>query len=237
MMGRIMQGSAETVAESLLYEAAGTIAELAVADAFLKSRTPFLNQEIVMRSCLSKTKVSPAKGPDDHQRSRINEREACRRTFCEMSMVMISITEAAGLLNSSIFWLLMSANPNEPGSPPVPVRQTLINLAIMLFGELIVTDGAIAYVSHTFRDRYVLNLAASWEQIRSKQQRLLWVLVALTSMVATFVLIDFPQYLCFTSPIEDESTWALTSCPEIPRNISDVGRVSMQYQEHWEKYN
>ena len=57
------------------------------------------------------------------------------------------------------------------------------------------------------------------------------------SMVAMFVLIDFPQFLCFTSTLDDEETWALTSCPDPPRKVTEMTRVSLQYQELWSQYN
>ena len=38
LLGRVMQGSAETIFESVIYEVAGTIAELFLADSFLKSK-------------------------------------------------------------------------------------------------------------------------------------------------------------------------------------------------------
>ena len=87
-------------------------------------------------------------------------------------MFMLTITEASGLLSSSIFWLLMSANPNEPGSPSIPARQTITNLFIMLFGEFVITDGAIAYASHKFRGRYIVDLAVEWEETRAKRKGL-----------------------------------------------------------------
>ena len=77
-------------------------------------------------------------------------------------MTMLTITEAASLLISSSFWPVMNANPQEPGSPSIPVSQTLKSLAIMLVGELVVTDGVVAYISNKSKKRYVVNLAVGW---------------------------------------------------------------------------
>ena len=46
LLGRVMQGSAETVFQSVLYEIAGTVSELWLADAFLRSKTPVAAMEI-----------------------------------------------------------------------------------------------------------------------------------------------------------------------------------------------
>ena len=43
LLARLMQGSAETVRASIIYEVAGTLAELSLADALLKGRTPIDN--------------------------------------------------------------------------------------------------------------------------------------------------------------------------------------------------
>ena len=53
-LGRIMQGSAENVGQSLLFELAGTVAELLLADSFLKSRTPIADTVSMVRGLLSR---------------------------------------------------------------------------------------------------------------------------------------------------------------------------------------
>jgi len=44
--------------------------------------------------------------------------------------------------------------------------------------------------------------------------------------------------MCYTSPTNDESNFALTSCPK-PVNITEMTltRVSSQYQDEWELYS
>ena len=44
LLGRVMQGSAEALGKSILYEVAGTIAELLIAYQLLRSRTPVFHQ-------------------------------------------------------------------------------------------------------------------------------------------------------------------------------------------------
>ena len=272
LLGRIMQGSAETMSQSIFYEVAGTLAELAIADAFLKSRTPLDETMCILKSILgknSKKKVVPAltrgslKGVDSWQRrwgfatrnghvtsmsmpiflcvrSSTNPFLAPRfahHSFCETAMIMITIGEAAGLLASSFFWLLMGANPSEPGSPKIPITQTLKTLAIMLIGELVVTDGIIAYVSNKFQKRFIVDLAAAWHDLRTNRKRLIWAFVAVISLTTLPVVVNLPTNMCYTSPAADEANWALTSCPDAPKNVTEMTRVSPRYQAEWEKYN
>mmetsp|Transcript_1292 Transcript_1292/g.2880 ORF Transcript_1292/g.2880 Transcript_1292/m.2880 type:complete len:257 (-) Transcript_1292:41-811(-) len=234
VLGRIMQGSAETVLESLIYEVAGTVAELALADAFLKSRTPIGDAVNTLKSVLGgkkSNKVSPAK-----TRGSLKGADSLLRSFCETAMIMITLSEAAGLLVSSAFWLVMDANPSEPGSPKIPTVQILRTLAIMLIGELVITDGIIAYVSNKSKKRYVVDLAAAWHDLVTNRKKLLLAFVAIISMASITILIGLPINMCYTSLADDEANFALTSCPDVPRNITEMSRVSLGYQEEWEKY-
>ena len=251
LLGRIMQGSAETVEESLLFEVAGTLAELAIADALLKSRTPIGDVLQTLNSVFSVRKQQSGRvTPDDASsngdatqvQKRITRRSlrgqaSLQRSFCETCMFMLTISEATSLLVSSLFWLLMDANPNVPGSPKIPVSQTLKTLVIMLIGELFVTDGIVAYVSNKFEDRYVVDLASAWKDLRTNRKHLLWLLTLLVSLLGYLVIFVIPRNLCYTSNLHDEANWALTSCPDFPKNITEMARVSAEYQLEWEKYN
>ena len=234
-LGRIMQGSAETVLHSIIYEIAGTLAELTLADVFLKGRTPIDDTVHNLKSILGvkkSNKVTPVL-----TRGSLTGVDSWRRSFCETAMIMLTISEASGLLVSSAFWLLMEANPSEPGSSKIPVAQTLKTLAIMLVGELVVTDGIIAYVSNKFKKRYIVDLAVAWHDLVTNRKKLIWAFVAIISMASFTILISLPLNMCFTSLADDESNFALTSCPDVPKNITEMSRVSLGYQEEWEKYN
>ena len=234
-VGRIMQGSAEAVLESLIYEVAGTVAELTLADAFLKSRTPIADTVHTLKSVLGikkSNKVAPVV-----TNGSLKGTDSLLRSFCETTMIMITISEAAGLLASTAFWLILDANPSEPGSPKIPVAQTLTTLAIMLVGEIAVTDGIIAYMSNKFKERYIVDLAVAWHDLVTNRKKLIWAFVAMVSMVSIIVILHLPLNMCFTSLADDEANFALTSCPAVPKNITEMSRVSLGYQEEWEKYN
>mmetsp|Transcript_30093 Transcript_30093/g.59771 ORF Transcript_30093/g.59771 Transcript_30093/m.59771 type:complete len:477 (+) Transcript_30093:633-2063(+) len=237
VLGRIMQGSAETVGESILYEIAGTLSELWMADQLLRSRTPIFHYTTMLRYYINaafakKTKVVPASSGRP-----LTGMESLRKSLCETAMIMITISEAAGLLASSAFWLVMDANPSEPGSPKIPVAQTLKTFAIMLIGELVVTDGIVAYVSNKFKKRYIVDLAAAWHDHVTNRKKLLLAFVAIISMASISTIISLPINMCYTSLADDEANFALTSCPDVPKNITEMSRVSLGYQEVWDKYN
>ena len=242
LLGRVMQGSAETIVQSVIYEVAGTIAELFLADSFLKSRTPIADSMRTVklffkRGNPSLEKVTPANNPPIMKRrltrSLLTGLEKWERVFCETCMLMLTITEATGLLTSSFFWLLMKANPNEAGSPAIPDAQTMTSLGIMLFGEIIVTDGAIAYASNKFQGRYVVNLASAWTELTEDGANIIWFLVALVSLMSAFVILNLPTNMCFTSLVLDEENWTLTACPGVPMDIGEMTRVSASYQPAW----
>lgn len=69
-----------------------------------------------------------------------------RRKYCSSVMIMIGISEAASIVTSSSFWLITNINPGAPpGSSRLPQSQIVINLFIMLFGEVVLTDFLVAW--------------------------------------------------------------------------------------------
>ncbi|GMH72124.1 hypothetical protein TrRE_jg12783 [Triparma retinervis] len=238
---RIMQGSATTVTDSIMYEVAGTIAELFIADSLLKSRTPVQDMWMSFTSIVLRRGGESKVAPEQQvvpmpSRNSLRGTEYNLRRFCETCMIVLTISEAAALIVSSTFWLVMNANPGEPGSEGIPIEQTLLNFGVMLFGELVLTDGIVAYASHKFKNRYCVNLAVAW---RACAERRKYLLVGAMVMYWCFSLVtvqNIPTHMCYTSPANDESNFALTSCPK-PVNITEMTRVSAQYQDEWELYN
>ena len=156
------------------------------------------------------------------------DRQKWKIQFCETTMHLLLLSEALALLVSSYFWLLMKSNPAEPGSPAIPVSQTLTNMGIMIFGELVVTDGIIGYASHKF-ERYHVDLPLSWNDFKTSRCRRLLYFMIIMSMYASCVVLNLPINMCYTSPADDELNWALTSCPAFPKNITEMSRVREVY--------
>jgi len=106
----------------------------------------------------------------------------------------------------------------------------------MLLGELIITDCLIAYMSHKF-ERYCLDLAVAWKETQIQRSSLLWALVGIFSCLGYTTIQTFPMAFCWTSPANDELDFVLTSCPPLPSDITEMTRVSQEYQEEWERHN
>ena len=83
----------------------------------------------------------------------------------------------------------------------------------------------------------VVDLASAWKDLRTNRKHLLWLLTLLVSLLGYLVIFVIPRNLCYTSNLHDEANWALTSCPDFPKNITEMARVSAEYQLEWEKYN
>ncbi|GMH64082.1 hypothetical protein TrST_g1142 [Triparma strigata] len=229
---RLMQGSAGSVSESLIFEVAGTVSELVTADSLLQGITPW---DATIGPCLNllntytcmRRKVQPS-GVEMARQTTAEDRRKWKIQFCETTMHLLMLSEALSLLASSYFWLLMKSNPAAPGSAAIPVSQTLTNMGIMIFGELVVTDGIIGYASHKFQ-RYPVDLPLSWSDFKTSRRHRLKYFTVIMSMYASTVVITMPTNMCYTSPAEDELNWALTSCPAFPKNITEMSRVGEVY--------
>ena len=129
----------------------------------------------------------------------------------------------------------MDANPSEPGSPKIPVTQTLSMLVIMLIGDFIVADGIITYMSNKFQKRFVVDLAAAWHDLCTNRKGLIWAFVAIISLMIVPLVMNLSMNMCYTSPADDEANWALTSCTDVPLNITHMTRVSVGYRDESNK--
>ena len=256
IFGRIMQGSASTLSESLLYEVSGTISELFVCDSLLKGQTPLEGNVVMARQLSGRLSqrisfkkadaVAPAPAPQedlettrDLKNEEAPEKEAAeakeskddeekkktRSRYCIFVLIVIAISEAAGIFTSTIFWCSMNANPQgAPGSPAVPLTQTLVNLAVMLFGELFFTDSIVAYVARK-SSRYCNDPAAEWHELRKDGRHISGVAatIAFSLMICIIVI---PNNMCYTSWLgEGEDEWVLTTCPKAPGNETEMIRA------------
>jgi hypothetical protein len=241
---RIMQGSATSLSQSLMFEFSGTISELLVADALLRGATPIRDNVEMMKSVtlnlFSKFNVAPSpQADDDSGAANAADDEATneqRRKFCSSALVILSIAEGTNMVSSTLYWMLNNSNPGAAGSNSIPLSQTMTNLAVMLFGELVVTDGIVAYLAHNF-ERYKNDPAEDWAEMKKKKKLLAGcaVCIACASAVsASSITTSF----CYTSWAgEGVEDWVITSCPAFPKNITEMSRVGETFQEEWEKFN
>lgn len=63
--------------------------------------------------------------------------EAKRTHFCANAMILLTITESAAILCSSVYWLVETINPSGVGITvgKLPSNVVLLNLLIMVVGE------------------------------------------------------------------------------------------------------
>jgi len=136
----------------------------------------------------------------------------------------MSFTEGSAIWVSTLYYLVMNVSPGAPGSRAITVQQSIINLAIMLFGELIVTDSLVAYFARNF-SRYVNDPAREWAGFR-KRRRLVFGINATISLVSIFVVAAQPAFMCYTIWVgEEDADWVITTCPSPPKNITELVRA------------
>jgi len=137
---------------------------------------------------------------EDEKRS---EGEEFRQHFCASALVITSSAEGTGILVSCAFWILVNASPGEPGTKMIPLRQSLLNIEIMLVGDLIVTDGTIAYMGWP-SNMYNNDPAKEWSVY--KKRKVLVVGVALiVSTGSAAAVATYASQFCYTSLMSAKS--------------------------------
>ncbi|GMI18760.1 hypothetical protein TrLO_g14382 [Triparma laevis f. longispina] len=268
-LARLMQSSATTVGESLLFELAGTIAEFVAAHTLLKGKTPVQTKienaskvrkrvKSGMKEKMGTFSKGGSKGKievgddvesndegyenenENENRNKAVEEEAnllYRRKYCSSVMIMIGISEAASIVTSSSFWLITNINPGAPpGSSRLPQSQIVINLFIMLFGEVVLTDFLVAWASVKFT--YKVDILKEWQNMKKAGTVFIAAFVCVLSMQPLFVLINITSVLCYTSLTDDLDAWTVTKCSKDPI-ATDVlrGGVGEEHLEVWEAGN
>jgi hypothetical protein len=99
----------------------------------------------------------------------------------------------------------------------------------MIFGELVLSDSVVAYISHKFSTRYIVSLAHEWEEFRATQGRAKLGMIFIGSIISSTVILTIPPRLCLTSSVQNEDDWTLTQCPdmtwEIRGNTTNLLRI------------
>ncbi|GMI55487.1 hypothetical protein TeGR_g625, partial [Tetraparma gracilis] len=220
-MARLMQGSATTFTESVILELTGTLCELATADTLLKGDTP-VSSTVDMTMSIKRSLTTMSIGRAEE-----------RRDFCGSALIQLSICECSSIFVSTSMFLFLGINPGAPGSRTIPVGQTLVNLFVMLFGELILTDAIIAYTARHWK-RYQNDPIKEWDALK-KHKGLLRGFIATTACVGAASLLAFPNNFCYTSwrgegePTGEDREWVLTQCPVPPENATDLILVGDYY--------
>jgi hypothetical protein len=164
----------------------------------------------------------------DHETATDKKRHQ-RMIFCATVMIINTITEASGLVVGSLFWICCNAKPSTPGGGGIELSQAMINLVIMLFGELVLSDSVVAYVSYKLSSRYVISIAHEWEDFWEKRRQAIIGLVAILSFLSCGLILKISDRFCLTSIMPHEEDWTLTQCidltDELRGNIRNLVRV------------
>jgi hypothetical protein len=302
-MARMMQGSASTPWQAVLFEATGTCCELMTADTLLRGETPVTDTKQMSQKAVkaARRRFSSDHGSIDHVSeereeglegagiSRNNSSNnslaaSCddavdsdavdgidaawsgtvdvhsnssvvpsdnmhpafaptsnsadlRREFCSSALIMLSIAECANIFVASSYYIFVPSNPGAPGSPKIQISQSLLNLLIMLVGELVITDGLIAYLARHF-NRYCNDPADEWGNFKENRSILVGIILVIATVNSSTIL-QFAGNFCSTSWLEvgdDDRDFVLTSCPAAPRNVTEMLRVGETFVELLEKH-
>ena len=218
LVGRCMQSSAENVMQATAFELFATGAEVLTLDGMLKGLTPI--QEI--RTTLTCSK------PDD---AATGELTGDRVVFCSDAIIMLTVSEAAALVICSAEVLLGRVNLGSvPGAPRKAASLIWSNFAIMLFGELVITDGIVEWLARTFKGRYVIDPSKEWQRMKTRSHGFLVVVVLCLSIYSCqLVLVLFRSQGCFTAYRGQEDEWSVTSCPPVPTNVTQMLAVGENF--------
>ena len=143
--------TASSIAESLVFELCGTLAEVWTADVLLQGTTTgrYCLALCGLASSNANNKVHSEEGlgrNDSRMRTTLSQtfnqestadKKAHQTTiFCATAMIINTITEASGLIVGSLFWICCNANPSAAGGGGIHLSQAMVNFVIMLFGEV-----------------------------------------------------------------------------------------------------
>ena len=143
------------------------------------------------------------------------------------SILMLGIVEASSIFITTAYSKINRVNFGPAGGPIVPDSLLFFNLAIMIFGEVILTDGLVAYLSSIWTNRYIIDVSAEWEKRDVFAMRCFCIWVAFSSY---FCIAGVKTPLCFTSYVGEENLLdpILTQCPLLPE-LSDMLSVGAEY--------
>jgi len=223
LLGRLMQSTASSVQQAIVYEMVATLVEIKTLDGLLKGMTPLHG----IRSIL--TTFSCRKNPGE------TKREENRIQFCSDAIIFLSVSEAAALVicTGEVFFGRVNLGA-MPGAPRKASSLSWANFLVMLIGELVVTDGTVGWLARRFKERYLIDPSLEWQRMKLRSQGFLAVsVICISGWSCVFIPAYFRTEGCYTAMVGAEEEWSLTSCPPIPTNISQMLRVDELYEEEW----
>jgi len=155
--------------------------------------------------------------------------------FCSDAIILLKVGEAAALCICTAEVLLGRISLGAaPGSPRNSSYLVWMNFAVMIFGELVVTDGIVEWLARTFRKRYVIAPSLEWSRMKSRAEGFLVVAVFTLSVSSCATMpLYFRNQGCITAFMGEEEEWSVTSCPAVPTKITQMLKVGESWQDEW----
>ncbi|GMI53906.1 hypothetical protein ScalyP_jg6504 [Parmales sp. scaly parma] len=147
---RFMAGSATSVAEAVVFEICGLIAEVVVINQYLRGFTPWMKLKMNYRSATKlffskKTSVAPDTDLSDDNCD--SETEGLRLEFCAYVVLYQTLCEGICIFAVVAYVLIIPVSFGPAGSARIERSVVLTNAAIMVVGELFVSDLVILLAS------------------------------------------------------------------------------------------
>ena len=93
-----------------------------------------------------------------------------------------------------------------------------------------VTDGLIGWMARTFSSRYVIDPTMEWQRMKTRGTGFLKrAVIGLSMYFLGWLTILIWINGCVTAHIGNEEDWAITSCPAVPLNITEMSRVGESF--------
>ena len=235
--GRIMQTSASTPAEAIVFELSATVSEVSMSDVFLRGETPMDGLFDVTKQCKwsckrkIKTQVRPM-GKESETSLHIGTKnlEAVetlqanrefKRRFAITCILVLSLVEASSIIVSIAFVKIWNINFGPAGGAGISNRMLGINLTVMMFGEVVLSDGFVSYLSSRWKNRYLFDISEEWERRDRFIFRCFYVILASLPFACIQPTIG---NMCYTSYVGTENYLnpVLTTCPLVPGSIDDM---------------
>ena len=125
-----------------------------------------------------------------------------KRKFLTNSIMMLGIMEACSIFITTAFSKIYGINFGPAGSPKVTDFLLFFNLAVMVFGEVVLTDGIVAYLSSIWKDRYIIDISAEYEKRDVFMLRCFYIYIAFGTFT-NFVGVTWN--MCYTSYVGEEN--------------------------------
>jgi hypothetical protein len=240
--GRMIQGAAISATQALLFETAAAFAELTTFDGLLRGKTPFQETKEslqVLMSCCSAGDRSATRVEDENMiqqniEHQITNDEEPKLLFCSDAVILLSVSEGSTLVSVTAVSYVMRRNiGGGPGAGPINAALVWTNLAIMLVGELVVTDGIMGLLARRFKTRYKLDPANEWGRMRERHSGFLATSMVVISSLTFAAIVFAGRLVCTTTIVGDEDSWADTSCPPPPESITEMARVGGEFVQEW----